>query len=199
MRLTSCSIFSLLALGTQSLLESTPTRVHISLEITQPAAAQSSGGILTPADSQKIAKAMQAAPKFITDGATMVEYPTNDSSECRVLHNGTIEWYCAPGPIPIPGQYGDYPACYDSVFFQFMKDSFAGQTPKISGLGISYMLQGDTQLNDDGSPTFLEPHIMVVTPHQEDLRRFSSVIQNGTFLRSLNGTSLLIVPVVQLS
>jgi hypothetical protein len=51
-------------------------------------------------DAEKIADALRAAPNFITDGATIVDYPASKGGEFRVLSKGTSEWTCLPGPPP---------------------------------------------------------------------------------------------------
>jgi hypothetical protein len=53
------------------------------------ATAQSATEHLPLTGAEKIADALRAAPKFITDGATIVDYPANKGSEFRVLRRGT--------------------------------------------------------------------------------------------------------------
>jgi hypothetical protein len=76
--------------------------------------AQSTTEHLPVTDAEKIADALRAAPHFITDGATIVDYPANKGGEFRVLRKGTSEWTCLPGPPP--GSKHDDPGCFDSVF-----------------------------------------------------------------------------------
>ncbi len=48
-------------------------------------------------DAEKIASAVQAGPKFVTQNATVIDYPTSPSGEFRVLRAGTNGWTCLPG------------------------------------------------------------------------------------------------------
>ena len=82
------------------------------------ARAQTTAEHLPVTDPEKIADALRAAPKFITDGATIVDYPAGKGGEFRVLRKGTSEWTCLPGPPP--GSKHDDPGCFDRVFFQWV-------------------------------------------------------------------------------
>jgi hypothetical protein len=101
------------------------------------AGAQTTAERLPVTDAEKIADALRAAPKFITDGATIVDYPAGKGGEFRVLRKGTSEWTCLPGPPP--GSKHDDPGCFDSVFFQWVTDGIAGRPQHIDRLGIAYM------------------------------------------------------------
>jgi len=90
-------------------------------------------------DVEKIASALQAGPKFVTQNATVIDYPGSPGGEFRVLRAGTNEWTCLPG---YAGAAHDEPGCYDQVFLQFIKDSTAGLTPNVQRIGISYMYGG---------------------------------------------------------
>ena len=77
------------------------------------ARAQATAEHLPVTDPEKIADALRAAPKFITDGATIVDYPASKGGEFRVLRKGVSEWTCLPGPPPgskhdDPGWNGTY-------------------------------------------------------------------------------------------
>src|SRR3984957_12462761 len=90
-------------------------------------------------DAEKIASALQSAPKFVTQNATVLDWPASPGGEFRVLRAGTNGWSCLPGG---PGAAHDEPGCFDQVFLQFIKDSMAGRTPNVQSLGISYMYAG---------------------------------------------------------
>ena len=51
--------------------------------------AQSTTEQLPVTDAEKIADALRAAPNFITDGATIVDYPASKGGEFRVLSKGS--------------------------------------------------------------------------------------------------------------
>jgi hypothetical protein len=75
-------------------------------------------------DAEKIASAMQAGPKFVTQNATVLDWPSSPGGEFRVLRAGTSAWTCLPG---IPQGSHDEPGCFDQVFLEFIKDSMAGR------------------------------------------------------------------------
>ena len=43
-------------------------------------------------DAEKIASAMQAGPKFVTQNATVLDWPSSPGGEFRVLRPGTNAW-----------------------------------------------------------------------------------------------------------
>jgi hypothetical protein len=149
------------------------------------AGAQSTTEHLPVTDAEKIADALRAAPNFITDGATIVDYPASKGGEFRVLRQGTSEWTCLPGPPP--GSKHDDPGCFDRVFFQWVKDDLAGRPQHIHRLGISYMFMGQWVPGASGGVFHVGPHIMVVTPHPEDLKGFTKGGWNGTYIIHLPG------------
>jgi hypothetical protein len=122
-------------------------------------------------DQDKIADALRAGPNFITKDATILDWPSTPGGEYRVLRKGTNEWTCLPG---IPGYPHDEPGCFDRVFFQWMKDSMAGRTPHINRIGIAYMYLGAwvkaAKDASSGREFHVGPHLMVVTPHQDELQ-----------------------------
>jgi hypothetical protein len=149
------------------------------------AGAQSTTEHLPVTDAEKIADALRAAPNFITDGATIADYPASKGGEFRVLRQGTSEWTCLPGPPP--GSKHDDPGCFDRVFFQWVKDDLAGRPQHIHRLGISYMFMGQWVPGASGGVFHVGPHIMVVTPHPEDLKGFTKGGWNGTYIIHLPG------------
>jgi hypothetical protein len=162
------------------------------------AGAQTMDEHLPVTDAEKIADALRAAPNFITDGATIVDYPASKGGEFRVLRKGTSEWTCLPGPPP--GSKHDDPGCFDSVFFQWVKDDLAGRPQHIERLGVSYMFMGQWVPGRSGGEFHVGPHIMVVAPHQEELQGFTRGGWNGTYIIHLPGPNqddkwFLIIPV----
>jgi hypothetical protein len=152
-------------------------------------------------DGEKIADALRAGPPFITNNATLLDWPAAPGGEYRVLRQGTNEWTCLPG---VPGYPHDEPGCFDPTFMQWMKDSLAGRQPHIDRIGISYMYAGawiPNKLTENhgsaGSQFHVGPHIMIVSPHQnqEELRPLSHDGSNGMpYVTHLpNGTDLFLV------
>jgi hypothetical protein len=134
-------------------------------------------------DSAKIADALRAGPPFITENATILDWPRKPDGEYRVLRRGTIEWTCLPG---VPGYSHDEPGCFDPVFMQWLKDSLAGREPHITTVGIAYMYVGAWVPNKSGNHAggdefHVGPHIMIVSPHenQKELQSFSHDGSNG--------------------
>jgi hypothetical protein len=182
MKLTAFCFFAVLTVGTQA------------------AGAQSMTELLPTTDAEKIADALRAAPKFITDGATIADYPASKGGEFRVLRKGSTEWTCLPGPPPGPKH--DDPGCFDKVFFQFVEDYFAGRPPHIDRLGVAYMYTGHTVPGASGGQFRVGAHIMLVTPHPEDLQGFTRLGWYGTYIIHLPGADqpnqwFLVLPLSQ--
>src|SRR3984893_19172859 len=123
------------------------------------AGAQSTTEHLPLTDREKIADALRAAPKFITDGATIVDYPAGKGGEFRILRKGTNDWTCLPGPPP--GSKHDDPGCFDGVFFQFIKDVIAGRPQHVERIGVAYMYTGHTVPGASGGQFRVGAHIML--------------------------------------
>jgi hypothetical protein len=159
--------------------------------------AQKAESHLPVTDPEKIADALRAGPTFITKDATLLDWPSSPQGEYRVLRKGTNEWTCLPA---IPGYQYDEPACFDRVFFQWMKDSMAGRTPNIDRIGISYMYVGAWVKSASGQDFHVGPHMMVVSPHQDDFQGFNRDGSNGMpYVAHLpNRTELyLVIPIRQ--
>jgi hypothetical protein len=121
-------------------------------------------------DTEKIASAMQAGPKFVTQNATVLDWPSSPGAEFRVLRAGTNQWTCIPGR---PEAAHDEPGCFDQVFLQFMKDSMSGRTSNVQSVGISYMYGGFWVPNQShaigsGNEFDVGPHIMIIGLNKQD-------------------------------
>jgi hypothetical protein len=125
-------------------------------------------------DGEKIADALRAGPAFITDDATILDWPSAPAGEYRVLRKGSNQWTCLPG---IPGYPHDEPGCFDPVFLRWMQDSLAGRTPRVDRVGLSYMYLGawvkSAKDASSGHEFHVGPHLMVVTPHQDEFQGFN--------------------------
>jgi hypothetical protein len=174
------------------------TLAILSLFAAVAASAQSTTGHLPITDAEKVADALRAAPNFITDDATIVDYPASKGGEFRVLRQGSTEWTCLPGPTP--GSQHDDPGCFDKVFFQFVKDVLAGRPQHVERLGIAYMYTGHTVPGAAGGQFRVGAHIMLVSPHPEDLQGFTRYGWNGTYVIHLPGSDqpsqwFLVIPI----
>ena len=140
--------------------------------------AQATGSPRLPStDAEKIADALRAGPAFITKDATLLDWPAAPGREYRVLRKGSNEWTCLPG---IPGYPHDEPGCFDPVFLQWIQDSLAGRTPRIDRIGISYMYLGAWSKSGKGGEEFhVGPHLMIVSPHQDEFQGFNRDASNG--------------------
>ena len=151
-------------------------------------------------DAEKIASAMRAGPRFVTQNATVLDWPSSPGGEFRVLRSGTNAWTCLPGR---PNAAHEEPGCFDQVFLQFMKDSMAGRTPDVQSVGISYMYGGfwvpDKSHAMRSSDEFhVGPHIMVIGLDQKRMQTLNHDGSNGeAYVNHLAGhTELyLVIPI----
>jgi hypothetical protein len=151
-------------------------------------------------DAEKIASAMQAGPKFVTQNATVLDWPSSPGGEFRVLRAGTNQWTCLPGR---PEGAHDEPGCFDHVFLQFIKDSMAGRTPNVQSVGISYMYGGfwvpnKSHAMESGNEFHVGPHIMIIGLDQEILQTLNHDGSNGQhYVNHLPGHSelYLVIPI----
>ena len=127
-------------------------------------------------DSAKIADALRAGPSFITNNATILDWPQQPGGDYRLLRKGSNEWTCLPG---VPLYPHDEPGCFDPVFMEWIKESLAGREPHIHSMGIAYMYIGawvpNKKGNGSGKDFHVGPHIMIVSPHeyQKELQQIS--------------------------
>jgi hypothetical protein len=145
---------------------------------TMAAAFAQSSDRLPGTDAEKIADALRGGPAFITRDATVRDWPSVPGGEYRLLRKGSNEWTCLPA---IPGYSHDEPACFDPIFLRWMRDSLAGHTPQIDRIGISYMYFGAWQSKDgsSGHEFHVGPHLMIVSPHQDDFQGINRDPSNG--------------------
>lgn len=136
-------------------------------------------------DQQKIADALRAAPDFVTKDALILDWPANPkdpNGEYRVLRQGNGPWICLPG---VPLYPHDEPMCADTISMQWMKDSLAGRPVHIDQIGVMYMVMGAWVADQSGTSHAADhtyhvgPHVMIVTPHNEDLAHYNCDGSNG--------------------
>ncbi len=151
-------------------------------------------------DAEKIASALQAGPRFVTQNATVIDYPTSPGGEYRVLRAGSNGWTCLPG---YAAAAHDEPGCFDHVFLRFIKDSMAGLTPNVQRIGISYMYGGKWVPNKShamgsGAEFHVGPHIMIIGLDQKMMQTLNQDASNGEpYVNSLPGHSelYLVIPI----
>jgi hypothetical protein len=168
--------------------------------ITAVTYAQMPASSTSKSDVEKIASAMQAGPKFVTQNATVLDWPSSPGGEYRVLPAGTNGWTCLPG---FPGTSHDEPGCFDQVFLQFVEDSMAGLTPNVQRIGISYMYGGKWVPNKShamgsGDEFRVGPHIMIIGLDQKIMQTLNHDGSNGEpYVNHLPGHSelYLVIPI----
>jgi hypothetical protein len=162
--------------------------------------AQMSASRPVKSDAEKIASAMRAGPKFVTQNATVLDWPSSLSGEFRVLRAGTHGWTCLPGR---PGAAHEEPGCFDQVFLQFIKDSMAGRTPNVQSVGISYMYDGfwvpnKSHVMGSGDEFHVGPHVMIIGLDQKVMQTLNRDGSNGEpYVNHLPGRSelYLVIPI----
>ena len=66
------------------------------------------------------------------------------------------------------------------VLLRWIQDSRAGRTPHIDRIGIAYMYAGAWVKGASADHEFhVGPHLMVVSPHEDELQRFNRDGSNG--------------------
>lgn len=97
---------------------------------------------------KKIQNAMGAAPRAISKGATILDFPAKPGGEMVVLRKGTNDWTCI---VDDPSTPANDPMCMDKMSMQWAQAWMSKGEPKLSAVGIGYMLQGG------GSPSNTDP------------------------------------------
>jgi len=156
-----------------------------------------------PTREEKIADALRAAPTYIADSATVVDWDMT-----TVLRAGSPDWTCVPTPRGTPHPA---PMCLDPTFLQWFMELEQGKTPTIDRIGISYMLMGETGADFD-DPAARQPpagkdwyragpHVMFVFP--EGSGRILDGLGHDTtsglpYVRPIPGAEpLLVVPIAK--
>jgi hypothetical protein len=156
-----------------------------------------------PTREEKIVDALRAAPAYIADSATVVDWDMT-----TVLREGSPEWICVPTP---PGKPQSAPMCGDPTMIQWFMELKQGKTPTIDRIGISYMLMGEVgaDFNDpeatqppEGKDWYQAgPHVMFVFP--EGAGRILEGLAHDTatglpYVRPIPGAEpLLVVPIAK--
>ena len=123
----------------------------------------------------KIARAMSAAPADVSGEATIVD------TDGTILREGSNGWTCMPGVALIPGD--EHPMCNDGTWTGWMKAAAAGLPYSTTVLGVSYMLMGDANVNNDDPAatdpndggTWIQegPHLMLLMPSTDMMEGMS--------------------------
>jgi hypothetical protein len=125
-------------------------------------------------DEEKIADAMSTAPAAIAEEATIMDYPSGEGEESRVLREGTNGWVCMPSSPTAVAAGMRNAFCDDEVWQEWGAAFGARREPVIERVGISYSLAYNLeQSNTDPFATgptednewhLTGPHIAVLLP-----------------------------------
>lgn len=134
----------------------------------------------------KMEDAMNAAPRAIGSGATLMEWGATPTAQPTQLRAGTNGWTCFADNPETPG---DDPMCFDAAFAAWATAWMAHKPPRITAFGVSYMLKGGSdasntdpfKMKPDSGQAWVDtgPHVMVVVPDVRALRGLSTDPKNG--------------------
>ena len=134
----------------------------------------------------KVANAMSAGLPAIADAATIIDWPKAAGGELVELRKGSNGWTCL---TDVPFTPTNDPLCMDANGLEFIRAYVAGRPPQYTGIGIIYMLQGQS-VASNSDPSLMKPpagqewvvdgpHIMVVSPKKLDPALYSTEHQMG--------------------
>lgn len=149
------------------------------------AAVKASGA--TPGSAEwKIESAMSAAPADVAANATIMDWPAEGSNQMTELRKGSNGFTCMPD---VPSTDGTDPMCLDSEFMSWAGAWQSKGTPKVTRVGVAYMLAGD------GGASVTDPyatdaattadwvdsgkHIMILVPDAKDLEGVATKPDGG--------------------
>lgn len=135
-------------------------------------------------DAQKIANAMTAAPSFISQDATIMEWQNGKWVTLRAGPNG---WTCTPTNA---AREGNEPMCVDSEWMSFMNALRSKATPQVKHVGVGYMIAPGGAAGSNTDPFAKEPtpdnewgydppHVMVLVTDPHELEGMPTKRQNG--------------------
>ncbi|MGA2022038.1 MAG: hypothetical protein ABSH02_15715 [Candidatus Sulfotelmatobacter sp.] len=193
-----------------SLLIAAGANCAIAQEAARPQSAPPSLASSDRPNARKIANALSAGPKYVTDHATVMDWPSPQEKEqkMRVLREGSNGWSCMPDQ---PGLPRHSPMCADQTTMKWMMAIMAGKKPNIDRVGVSYMLQGEagSDIQDVTAKTpppgkdwyYAGPHVMLVLPagDKDALKDVGQDTSSGMpYVRAPNSISpLLVIPVAK--
>jgi len=134
-----------------------PTATLVLLTGLPAAASAQQGG--SPVE-ERIRSALSAAPASVAEHATVAEH------DGTILREGTNGWVCLPDMADVPN---NSPMCLDESWREVIGAWQGARDPEYSGMGISYMLQGDMPVSNTDpfaqAPTPDNDWIQVGRPH----------------------------------
>ncbi len=143
-------------------------------------------GLLIPiaalADKAQIKSAESAGPSSISKNATIKDW------DMKVIRKGTNKWTCLPDNASTPGTD---PWCVNEPWLNFLDALVNKKDPSYKGVGVAYMLQGDTGVSNidpagtkENTPANqwvdgLKSHIMILVPDIKSMKNISTEPNNG--------------------
>lgn len=135
----------------------------------------------------KIANAMTAAPRSVSGDATIMDWPAAEGAQMTTLRAGTNGWTCLPD---FPATKGNDPMCVDDQWMGFMGAMMTKTAPKVSRLGVSYMVAPGDSWGSNTDPYATKatadnewgndpPHIMLIVPDPSVLAGIPTARQSG--------------------
>jgi hypothetical protein len=183
------SLGSLAACGKQAAPTSDSTAVTASTTSSTTAATASAA---PTTNQEKIRNAMSAAPDSVASGATIMDWPATEGGKLVQLRAGTNGWTCYPSTPAATTAVGEDPMCLDAEFQKWAGALMTKKPPKLTGVGVAYMLQGDrgasitdpfanpaTASKNAGDWVVAGPHIMVTTPNTAALNSLPGAPKGG--------------------
>jgi hypothetical protein len=172
------------------------------------ASTQSDSSSAAHSDEWKIKNALSAGPDFVTDKATVMDWPKPGEQHGTILRAGSNGWTCMPDR---PGKPAHDPACADETMMKWMQATFAGRKPNIDRVGMAYMFQGEVgaDQNDLSMRTppegknwyYVGPHVMIVLPDKDKsaLKYVNRDISTSEpYVTALKSSSpLLVIPIAR--
>ena len=143
-------------------------------------------------NDEKIKNAMSAAPDSVSSAATIMDWPATEGGKFVQLRAGKNGWVCYPSMPAASTAVGQDPMCLDAEFQKWAGAWMGKKPPKLTGVGVAYMLQGDrgASVTDPYATTaqaaknaqdwvVAGPHIMVTTPNTAALNSLPGVPTGG--------------------
>lgn len=132
-------------------------------------------------ESQKIERALSAAPASVAEQATVMEW-----DDRTVLREGSNGYFCFPSIGEAP-----YPMCVEQEWISFIEAMFSGENPPVPDkMVIGYWLQGAPPMSNENPLATPEeaanhviapgdPHLAILFPNKAMLKGFPDNPEQG--------------------
>lgn len=138
-------------------------------------------GASTSPKGEKVRNALSAAPAAVARKAAVMDWAATEGGAMPVLRKGSNGWTCLPNDPMTPT---NDPQCMNANAMAWMDAWMARSAPKLTGPGLSYVLQGCTVASNT-DPFAMEPpkgrrwietgpHVMVFSPQKLDRKVYGT-------------------------